>query len=163
MKSLASALSGKIDSLSDIPEIQILGAGFGISLGWEILQSPFYADTFEVSWATLGYNRLHCTVGDTLILLTSFWIVASVWGRSWMSPDGRAPLATFIALGITYTAFSEYFNVILVQSWAYSQWMPTLSGIGLLPLVQWIVVPTTIVLLVRRRIAGAQNGSATIS
>ena len=146
MKSLASVLNRKVYSLSDVPEIQILGFGFGLSLVWEVLQSPLYADTFKVSWATLAYNRLHCTVGDTLILLTAFWLVALIWGRSWMDATAWSPLLTFVAIGVLYTMLSEYVNVHLAQTWAYSRWMPTLVGIGLIPLLQWVVIPTMIVL-----------------
>ncbi|MFQ5814259.1 MAG: hypothetical protein ACE5I2_13870 [Anaerolineae bacterium] len=155
MKTLASPLRGHDRLLRDIPEIRIVSLGFGLSLVWEILQSPFYADTYEVSWATLAYYRLHCTGGDVLILLTTFWIVALIWGRSWMRVAGWAPVVLFAALGVVYTAFSEYFNVRLVQSWAYSRWMPTLAGIGLIPLLQWVAIPTVIVLYARKRIGSA--------
>lgn len=149
MRSPASPVEERVRSLWDVPEIQVLGLGFGLSLVWEILQSPFYADTFEVSWATFAYNRFHCTVGDALILLMGFWIVALIWGRSWTGAARWTPLATFVAISVAYTMFSEYINVHVVESWAYSRWMPTIAGIGLVPLLQWVVIPTIIVHAVR--------------
>ncbi|MFQ5846513.1 MAG: hypothetical protein ACE5IQ_02445 [Candidatus Methylomirabilales bacterium] len=156
MKSVASSRGEKGRPVWDFPEARVLGPGFGLSLAWEVLQSPFYADTFEASWVTLGYNRLHCTAGDVLILLTAFWIVALIWGRSWMGAAGWVPLTLFVGIGFGYTLFSEHFNVHFVQSWAYSQWMPTIAGFGLVPLLQWMVIPPMIVQLARNRTGTAK-------
>jgi hypothetical protein len=133
-----------------LPETQLLVRGVVLSLAWEVLQSPFYADTFVASWSTLAHSRLHCTGGDAIILLVAFWLVALRWGRSWMETGKWAPGAAFVMLGLAYTVVSEHFNVHLVQRWAYSRWMPTLAGVGLVPLLQWVVVPTLSVQLVRR-------------
>jgi hypothetical protein len=138
------------DRLRSLPETQLLVRGVVLSLAWEVLQSPFYADTFAASWITLAYNRLHCTGGDALILLVAFWLAALCWGRAWMETDKWAPGMAFVMLGLAYTAMSEHFNVHLVQRWAYSRWMPTLGSIGLLPLLQWVIIPTLSVQLVRR-------------
>jgi hypothetical protein len=141
----------KVRELWGTPTIQLLVPGFGLSLAWEILQSPLYADTFEASWRTLAYNRLHCAGGDALMLLVAFWIVALGWGRLWVSTTRRAPFALFLTIGIAYTTVSEHVNVHLVRRWAYSPWMPTVAGIGLVPLLQWVVVPTLAVWGARRR------------
>ncbi len=84
-----------------------------------------------------------------IILLVAYWLVALRWGRFWMQAARWAPFLAFLALGIAYTAFSEHYNVHLVQRWTYSRWMPTIAGIGLVPLLQWVVVPTLCVQLVR--------------
>jgi hypothetical protein len=132
-----------------VPEARIAAFGFGLSLTWEALQSPFYADTFTASWSQIAYNRVHCSIGDVLILLVAFWLVAVVWGRGWISGVGTTSFLLFLSVGLGYTLWSEYFNVHLIQSWAYSRWMPTIFGIGLVPLLQWIVVPTAVVWLTR--------------
>jgi hypothetical protein len=117
---------------------------------WERLQSPFYADTFEVSWTMLLSDRLHCTAGDAVILLRAFWLVALRWGRSWVRIARGLPWVMFLGLGLAYAVFSEHVNVHLAHQWAYSRWVPTYGGIGLVPLMQWLVVPTLSVRLVRR-------------
>jgi len=129
-------------SLWTLPELRLLVPGFGLSLVWEGLQSPFYSDTFVAPWTTVATNRLHCAGGDAAILLTAFWIIALYWGRSWMQTSRRVLCLAFLALGVAYTAGSEYVNVFLLQRWAYSQWMPTIGGLGVVPLLQWIVVPS---------------------
>ena len=136
----------------DLPELQLLIPGFGLSLLWEGLQSPFYTDTFTAPWGTIAFNRLHCAGGDALIMLAAFWLVALRWGRGWIGTARWAPFGAFLVIGVAYTAYSEHVNVHLVQRWAYSRWMPTIAGIGLVPLLQWVVVPTLSVLYVRKRL-----------
>ena len=135
--------------LREDPEARIAAFGLPLSLTWEGLQWPFYTDAFSASWSQLAYNRVHCPIGDVLILLVAFWLVALVWRRGWIGGAGTTPFILFLAVGPGYTLWSEYFNVHLIQSWAYSRWMPAVFGIGLVPLIQWIVVPAAVVWLTR--------------
>ncbi len=134
-----------------MPELQLAVIGFGLSVVWEFLQSPFYTDTFEASWGAIVFNRLRCAGGDVLILLAAFWLVSLGWGRGWIDAGGWTPVSVFLVIGIAYTTYSEHVNVHLVERWAYSRWMPTIAGIGLIPLVQWVVVPILSALYVRKR------------
>ena len=58
-----------------------------------------------------------------------------------------------LAIGVAYTMVSEHLNVHVLQHWAYSRWMPTVAGIGLIPLRQWVVVPIMSVQRVSSRFA----------
>ncbi len=78
-------------------------------------------------------------------MLSAFWIVALIWGRTWMDKITWVPFVTFMAIGVVYTVLSDYVNVYILEGWVYSQWMPTIAGIGLVPLLQWVVVPTFVV------------------
>lgn len=53
--------------------------------------------------------------------------------------------AATLVLGLTYTAFSEWLNIVRRAAWAYSDLMPVISithfEVGLSPLLQWVVVP----------------------
>ena len=131
------------------PELQLTWIGLPMFLTWEFLQSPFYTDTFTDSWTRVIYNRVHCTGGDMIILLGAFWLVSLIWGRSWIKRRAVAPEVLFIASGLLYTIFSEYRNVYLAHSWAYSTWMPTIAGIGLVPVMQWLLIPRLIIRLLR--------------
>ena len=148
--------------LGNSPEFRLVVYGFVISLVWEVMQSPFYTDTFTMPWTAVAFNRIHCSIGDVLILLAAFWIVALGWGRFWMRMPSWAPCLCFLALGLASTAVSEYVNVYVLQRWAYSRWMPTVAGIGLVPLLQWVVVPSASVYyaskgMTRRRLVGARK------
>ncbi|MBI1774074.1 MAG: hypothetical protein HYR63_01880 [Proteobacteria bacterium] len=66
-----------------------------------------------------------------------------------------------VLIGIAYTIFSEWLNVQVRGSWAYSALMPVVPGtaIGLAPLLQWIAIPLLAFRLVRRH---ASTGRAQI-
>ena len=63
---------------------------------------------------------------------------------AWPESSLRSVYLAATVTGVTYTIYSEWLNTTVRQSWAYSEWMPVLpvTGTGLSPLLQWIVVPT---------------------
>ncbi len=104
---------------------------------------------------------IHCTLGDGLIaiatLALSLLIAGTVaWPRQRLLRVG----AVALALGLAYTAYSEYLNVYVRQSWAYTDAMPTVQvfgiRLGVTPLLQWIAVPAAALWILARRLrAGA--------
>ncbi len=127
------------------PELQVLVWGFGVNFVWEVAQSPLYADRGR-GWGYLLWTRFHCTVGDALIALGAFALVALVLrDRGWLRTGRVAPVIAFTLLGAGYTVLSEWYNVQVAGAWAYAPSMPTIGGIGLAPVVQWIVLPAAIV------------------
>ena len=48
-----------------------------------------------------------------------------------------------LLFGFGYTVWSEWYNVNVAGHWGYGEAMPIIPrlGIGIFPLVQWIVVP----------------------
>jgi hypothetical protein len=54
-------------------------------------------------------------------------------------------------VGLAYTAFSEWQNVYQDANWSYAPAMPLLFGIGLAPLLQWIVIPPLSIGCLRKR------------
>jgi hypothetical protein len=118
-------------------------------LVWEIAQLPLYSLWRTASRAELAFAVLHCTAGDLLIaasvLVASLVLLrASSWPRSKI----RQVAALAIPLGIAYTAFSEWHNVYVRQSWGYDAAMPTVMilghDIGVAPLAQWAFVPAAV-------------------
>lgn len=109
---------------------------------WEIVQLPLYTIYYETDLRVIAYAIAHCTLGDALIALSSYLLAAAVT-RSWDWPVNHAPLGTTVAVvaGVVYAAFSELLNVSVRGSWAYSPAMPQLFGLGLSPLLQWLVLP----------------------
>lgn len=68
-----------------------------------------------------------------------------IWGRSWIAWGRLMPAALFVIVGIVYTGFSEDYNVSVAQSRGYSRWMPTIGSIGLVPIIQWLLVPLLVI------------------
>ena len=118
----------------------------GLSLVWEVAHLPLYTIWNEASAGYIAFAVGHCTVGDLLIGTASLALTLMV-GReerleSW--PWMRIAFGTALA-GIAYTAFSEWLNVAVLQSWAYSERMPVIAlagmRLGASPLLQWAVIP----------------------
>jgi hypothetical protein len=113
------------------------------SLLWEIAQLPLYTLWAEASPRWIAFSVVHCTAGDALIgattLLTSLVLNRAGDPVNW--PVARVITLT-IVLATAYTILSEQLNLSR-GNWAYSPLMPVLPrvGVGLAPLVQWVLVP----------------------
>lgn len=112
---------------------------------WETLQLPLYTIWFEGAPNEIAFAVIHCTGGDLLIASATLVLALLAFGRGWPANDTayRNVAIAAIALAVAYTVFSEWHNVNVRRSWAYSPWMPTLPPFrtGLSPLAQWFVVP----------------------
>ncbi len=123
---------------------------FVIFATWEWVQTPFFIDNTEEINRIVWY-RIHCTIGDTMILASTIIIIGLIrQSFSWLFAPSRYYYISTILLGVIYTLFSEYRNVYLARNWDYSVLMPKLFGIGLLPVLQWIVLPPLIMYILKR-------------
>ena len=121
-----------------------------LNLPWEIAQLPLYAIWEDESAARITYAVLHCTAGDALIATASYLLTGAVCRDSdWVSsmPWRGGALAT--SFGLAYTLYSEWHNVYQAGAWAYSPAMPLVFGIGLSPLLQWLVIPLATLVILR--------------
>jgi len=126
----------------------------GLNLLWEIAQLPLYVIPQRAGDASTVFAILHCTAGDVLIAVGSYLLASLVLRRpDW--PSSRPVLGGAFATcaGLAYTVFSEWYNVYQAGTWAYSPRMPLLLGIGLSPLLQWIVIPIALLLILHARSA----------
>ena len=124
-----------------------------LNLPWEIAQLPLYEFSQSPSGTRLAYFVMHCTAGDAAIAVTNFLVTGFMLSNpNW--PTARPWLGGVIVtfLGLTYTVFSEWHNVYQTGAWNYARTMPLISGIGLSPLLQWLIIPV-IVLFTYRKIS----------
>jgi hypothetical protein len=123
-----------------------------LNLLWEVAQLPFY--TFAPAIGPLGvaWSVIHCTAGDVGIALGSFGMAAlATRDLEWPARRPWLGLAVALGVGLMWTVHSEWQNVYARGAWAYSPTMPTVSGVGLLPILQWLVVPPLVLSAVRHR------------
>lgn len=128
------------------------------NLVWEVLQLPLYTIWSEATGRELAFAVLHCTGGDLVIALSSFVLALILIGeRTWPAQSFARVAGFTIALGASYTVFSEWLNIVVRKSWAYSDLMPMIPVIdtGLSPFAQWIVIPLAGFWWARRRFTGA--------
>lgn len=148
---------GPLRQLPAIPEFNVALFALLLNFPWEFLQVPFFAEMPAMAhWdAVLFCTR--ATLGDVLIALVAYWVVAGVQRRrDWLRcPDARALLG-FVAVGVVITIGLEWHATVLQDRWQYGELMPTLPllGTGLAPLLQWLLLPPPIVWLARRQLLG---------
>ena len=101
---------------------------------------------------------LQATVGDAVIMLMAYGVVAvAARSRRWIVAATGWQLAGLIAIGVSITAAIEWLATrgYWIANWSYLPTMPRVpgAGIGLVPLLQWVVLPLLTVWFVRRQLA----------
>ena len=140
--------------------IPFIAAG---NLAWEAAQLPLYTLWREGTIGEQAFAVIHCTGGDVLIATTTLLLALTT------AADGRWPdhpsvyrrvAGLTVGLGVLYTIFSEWLNLVIRQSWAYSDLMPVVPviGTGLAPLLQWIAVPLAGFWFARRTLPATAHG-----
>lgn len=115
------------------------------NLIWEFLHLPLYTIWTTGTAGELAFAAIHCTGGDLLIALSALLIALCIFGdENWPNVRFREVFVVTLILGICYTLFSEWLNIEIRESWAYSELMPVIPLInaGLSPILQWIVIPS---------------------
>jgi hypothetical protein len=146
-------------SVTASPEWNVSLFSFLLHFVWETWQMPFYEDGVTMPhWTGIGICT-RATLGDVGIALFAFGIPAYVQaGRLWILSPKRIEWATYLAVGLLITIVFEYVAVEVLGRWSYAVRMPTLPplGTGLLPILQWIVIPILVVPLAARQVRGAR-------
>lgn len=126
-----------------------------MDLAWEIAQLPLYTIWRTAGAGYLVFAVIHCTTGDVIIAAASLLVALLLAGdRAWPWRGHRRVMTLAIVIGVAYTVFSEWLNVEIWESWAYSAWMPVipLLGTGVSPVLQWIFVPLAASQMARRQL-----------
>jgi hypothetical protein len=123
-----------------------LGVSLAAHFCWEILQLPLYTLWSAGTLRQQAFAVLHCTLGDAIIAGLSLLLALALFApATW--PRGSVSRVYFasLAFAVGYTIYSEWLNTSVRGNWAYSDLMPLVpvTGTGLAPLLQWIVVPTS--------------------
>jgi hypothetical protein len=122
-----------------------LGVSLAAHVVWEILQLPLYTLWSTGTLKQQAFAVVHCTLGDAMIAGLALLLALALFARSAWPRTGVARVYwASLAFGAVYTIYSEWLNISVRGSWAYSELMPVVPVIrtGLAPLLQWIIVPT---------------------
>ena len=140
---------------------------FALNLTWEIAHVRLYTIWTTADWPGVAWALIHCSLGDVLIALAMFALASLVLRRAdW--PASRPWTGGLIVVfgAMAYTASSEWYNVYRAGNWAYTASMPTIFGIGVSPLLQWLILPPVLVVAYRtleRVLFGRQNSNRPIT
>ncbi len=135
-----------------IPELRLLLLALPLELLWEIAQFPLYNVWHQNDWSYILYGLIHCTLGDLLILLIAYELVALVRrDRAWYRCCTLSSGLVFTLLGLAYTIYSESVHVRIKCTWSYTELMPLVPGIeiGGMPFLQWLLIPPILLWLMR--------------
>ena len=95
------------------------------------------------------------SLGDGLILLAAYSLAALKGGRAWFRQGAKISYAIYFGFGLVIAIAVEIMATSLpsdsLLSWRYSDLMPhdPLTGMALIPIAMWTIVPALTILLVR--------------
>ena len=150
--------SQRIRGLLDQPEINILIFAFLLNYPWEFLQTPLFEGMAAAPHWDAVKVCTRATFGDAVIMLIAYASIAvATMDRWWFRAPSRLQMLSFIAVGVIITVVIEHFatqSMDRAWGWRYADTMPTIPvlGIGLTPLLQWILLPPLAIWFVRRQI-----------
>jgi hypothetical protein len=123
---------------------------FVLNLAWEIAQVRLYTVWAAADGMNIAWSLLHCSVGDAIIAFALFALAGMVLRRAdWPASHPWTGGAIVVIGALAYTAWSEWYNVYRAGSWGYTASMPLIFGIGLSPLLQWLILPPALVIAYR--------------
>jgi hypothetical protein len=114
------------------------------NLVWEFAHLPLYTLWETGTVSELVFAAMHCAGGDVLIGLSSVMLALFLLGSPAWPAERRGRVTTLtVALGLSYTLFSEWLNIEVREAWAYRDLMPVIPIVdaGLSPVLQWILIP----------------------
>jgi hypothetical protein len=140
--------------LVNAPEVNVVLFALLLHLPWEFWQVPYFEGMAAAShWAAVKVCT-QAAAGDALIALGAFLIVAlALKNRRWiLAPSWRGVLG-YIAGGLVVTVVIERLSTAWGR-WTYGEAMPIVPvlEVGLLPVLQWLVLPPLTVWFVRRQL-----------
>ena len=146
----------------DHPAFNVAIFALLLSLPWEFSQMWLYAGTSEMSHLRGIQICMAATLGDAVIMLIAYGIVAAVArSQDWVCAPTTSHVAGFVLIGLVVTIAIE---IVATRSdgtfsWRYAQAMPVtpMLGIGLAPLLMWLVVPLLVLWFVGRQIGCARD------
>jgi hypothetical protein len=113
-----------------------------LNLAWEMMQANWFASMRGLPLLPATLLCFRAALGDLVIAALAF-VLAALVVRSAMWPAERGivvPATIFIGLAMAAVIAYEQF-ALSNGRWRYDETMPTLFGIGALPLLQWLVLP----------------------
>jgi hypothetical protein len=142
--------------IAGLPELNVAIFSFLLNFVWEMWQIPFFAAMPSDSHWVGVVACTQATLGDAAISLVAFWSVAALArSRRWIINSSPSQVAGFVTVGVAITVILEALATGPLARWSYTPLMPTLPvlGTGILPLFQWILLPSLTIWFVRRQLA----------
>ena len=149
-------------ALTWLPEFNVVVFALLLNYPWEFLQAPLFDRMAAAPHRQATIACSLATVGDAMIMLVAYWIVSAFSvDRGWIVVPRAAQIALFVAVGATVTVVIERLVLegLWIHEWRYSASMPVLPGIGvgLSPVLQWLLLPPLVIWFSRRQMAAPRG------
>jgi len=148
-----------VSRILDRPDLNVLVFAFLLNYPWESLQAPLFAGMRTAAHWDAVKACTQASLGDAAIMLFAYLGVAGATrDRWWFRSPLYGPITGFVCLGVIITILIEYLATTSVNpnwGWRYANSMPVLPliGLGLTPLLQWLLIPPIAIWFVRRQLA----------
>jgi hypothetical protein len=122
-----------------------LGTTFVLHYAWEVAQAPLYHQCGCGDAASVSERLPRClqAAGGDVVLASAAYVPVGLAFQDAAWPASREwwrPAALWLLTGLGATALAE--RLALGRGWwAYAPTHPTVLGIGLMPLLQWTLIP----------------------
>lgn len=147
----------RLQALTWTPEFNVALFAFLLNLPWELWQVPLFEHMpLAPHWEAVKICS-KAAAGDAVIALVAYWAVALVVRhRGWVVVPTASRVLGFTSCGLAITVAIERLALAgqWMQGWLYSPLMPVVPGlgVGLSPLIQWLVLPPLLIWMVRRQL-----------
>ena len=135
------------------PAIRLALYSLGVSFVWEMLQAPLFVGMLEMPRWSATALCLQAAAGDAVMIVIAFAVVTiGVRDRTWMLRPRFGPLGAFAFLAAAQGLALEWVSLRL-ERWTYGPAMPVepIFGLGLTPILQWLILPLAVLWAVGRR------------
>lgn len=124
--------------------VVIFGVAFVLHFVWEMWQIPLYAGMVDANHGEAVWLCTKAAIGDAFMASGAYGLGAVTARRvDWLVSQATAPWIVYMASGLALTVALEYLATEVTGRWAYADTMPRIPVLktGLLPVLQWIVLP----------------------
>ena len=149
-------LRSGLKTLTELPEFNVLLFALLLNYPWEFIQAPLFEGMAERPHGAAVKACTQAALGDSVIMLVAYWGVAALGrGRAWIAAPGWREVLLFSSIGVAITVVIEWLVLTggWLSGWTYSSLMPIIPGlgVGLVPVLQWVVLPPLVAALVARQ------------
>ena len=149
-------LRSGLKTFTELPEFNVLLFALLLNYPWEFIQAPLFEGMAERPHGAAVKACTQAALGDSVIMLVAYWGVAALGrGRAWIAAPGWREVLLFSSIGVAITVVIEWLVLTggWLSGWTYSSLMPIIPGlgVGLVPVLQWVVLPPLVAALVARQ------------
>ena len=121
---------------------------FLLNFVWEMWQMPFFIFDAQDSYLRMNIMCTQASIGDGMITIIAYLITSKVFDNSkWYHEWKTKYIIIYLCVGVLLTVVLELYNTMILGRWSYAGIMPLLPiiKIGLVPILQWLIVPILVV------------------